>query len=149
MNREFFPFFKGFKMSIQGWLATAVVCGGALVSFAYVPPAHAGAASLIKALDSDNDGTLDLAEVKKAATAKFEKANPDKDGTLDAKEAKAVGINAKALKAADPDNDGTLDLNEFLSVVEARFKAADPDNDGTVSSAELKTKAGKALAATL
>jgi len=130
-------------------LAAAAMSLGVLTSVAYAPAVHAGPAQMIKALDSDSDGTLDLAEVKKAATAKFEKVNSDKDGTLDAKEAKAVGIAAKALKAADPDQDGTLDLNEFLAVVEARFKAADPDKDGTVSAAELKTKAGKALAATL
>src|ERR1700682_1510584 len=45
----------------------------------------------IRMFDTDNDGTLDLAEVKKAASAMFAKldrdlANPDRDGTLDAKE---------------------------------------------------------------
>ncbi len=34
-------------------------------------------------LPADNDGTLDLAEVKKAASALFAKLDRDHDGTLD------------------------------------------------------------------
>lgn len=148
---KFSRFYRGCVMSrkIVNSVAATAIAASALVSFVYSSSVHAAAGQIVKAHDSDNDGTLDLAEVKKAATAKFERVNTDKDGTLDVQEAKAVGIKLKALKAADPDNDGTLDLNEFLSVVEARFKAADPDKDSTVSAAELKTKAGKALAATM
>jgi Ca2+-binding EF-hand superfamily protein len=36
--------------------------------------------------DTDNDGTLDLAEVKKAASALFAKLDRDHDGTLDKRE---------------------------------------------------------------
>lgn len=102
-------------------------------------------AAIIKALDSDNDGTLDLNEVQAAATKAFEKADPDKDGTLDAKELKGR-LSASELKGADPDSDGTLDAKEYASLVEALFKKADPDNDGTLDAKELKSKAGKALA---
>jgi len=67
--------------------------------------------SAIAAFDKDNDGTLDLAEVKDAASALFDKLEKDKDGTLDAKE---VGrrIGKKEFKEADPDNDGTLTKDE-------------------------------------
>src|SRR5258707_670202 len=98
----------------------------------------------IKTLDTDNDGTIDLAEAKKAASALFDKLDPDHDGTLDLKELKGR-VTRKELKEADPDNDGTLTKDEYLALVEQRFKAADPDNDGTVSAKELKTKAGRAL----
>ena len=73
----------------------------------------------VKAFDTDADGTLDLAEVKKAASALFAKL--------------------------DRDHDGTLTLDEYLSVVEQRFKAANPDSDGTLDAKELSTPAGRAL----
>jgi Ca2+-binding EF-hand superfamily protein len=98
----------------------------------------------LKALDSDNDGTVSLAEAQAGASKVFATLNPDKDATLDAKEL-ADRIDAAALKAADPDNDGTLDANEYAKVVESKFKAADPDNDGTLDEKELSSPAGGAL----
>jgi hypothetical protein len=94
--------------------------------------------------DTDNDGTVDLDEAKKAASALFDKLDIDKDGTLDFKELNGR-LTHKEFTAADPDNDGTLSKDEFLAAVEKRFKAADPDNDGTVSAAEFKTAAGRSL----
>ena len=94
--------------------------------------------------DSDNDGTVDLDEAKKAASALFDKLDTDKDGTLDFNELKGR-LTHKEFTTADPDNDGTLSKDEYLAVVEKRFKAADPDNDGTVSTAEFKTAAGRSL----
>ena len=106
----------------------------------------AWAASKPKALmfDTDNDGTVDLAEAKKAASALFDKLDKDKDGTLDKRELRGR-LSAKELAAADPDKDGTLTKDEYLAVVEQRFKAADPDNDGTLDAKELKSRAGRAL----
>jgi Ca2+-binding EF-hand superfamily protein len=101
-------------------------------------------ANPIKMFDSDNDGTLDLAEVKKAAAAMFAKLDPDKDGTLDARELRGR-LSAKELAAADPDRDGTLTLDEYLAVVEQRFNAANPDKDGTLDAKELRSPAGRAL----
>jgi Ca2+-binding EF-hand superfamily protein len=94
--------------------------------------------------DTDNDGTVDLNEAKKAASELFDKLDTDKDGTLDSKELNGR-LTHKEFTAADPDNDGTLSKDEYLAVVEKRFKAADPDNDGTVSTSELKTAAGRSL----
>lgn len=95
-------------------------------------------------LDTDNDGTVDLEEAKRAASAVFDRLEKDKDGTLDARELKGR-LTPKELAAADPDNDGTLTKDEYLKVVEQRFKAANPDNDGTIDAKEFKTKAGQAL----
>jgi Ca2+-binding EF-hand superfamily protein len=94
--------------------------------------------------DTDNDGTVDLDEAKKAAGALFDKLDTDRDSTLDFKEL-GGRLTHKEFTAADPDNDGTLSKDEYLAVVEKRFKAADPDNDGTVSAAEFKTHAGQSL----
>src|SRR5882724_544774 len=95
--------------------------------------------------DSDNDGTVDLAEAKKAASALFDRLDRDKDGTLDRRELRGR-LNPTEFAAADPDKDGTLTKDEYLAVVERRFKAADPDNDGTLDAKELRSKAGRALA---
>src|SRR4029078_9958668 len=100
--------------------------------------------SAIEMFDTDNDGTLDLAEVKKAASAMFAKLDPDRDGTLDARELRGR-LTAKELAAADPDRDGTLTLDEYLAVVEQRFNAANPDKDGTLDAKELTSRAGRAL----
>lgn len=120
--------------SIALALAIAVLSG----------PAWAASGGAVKMFDTDNDGTLDLAEVKKAATAQFAKLDPDRDGTLDARELRGR-LTAKELAAADPDRDGTLTLDEYLSVVEQRFNAANPDKDGTLDAKELNARAGRAL----
>jgi Ca2+-binding EF-hand superfamily protein len=110
---------------------------------AMILPAWA-ASNPIRLLDTDNDGTVDLAEAKKAASALFDKLERDHDGTLDKREL-AGRLSAKELAAADPDHDGTLTKDEYLAVVEQRFNAANPDKDGTLDAKELSSAAGKAL----
>jgi Ca2+-binding EF-hand superfamily protein len=106
--------------------------------------APAWSQSLLKTLDPDKDGTVDLTEAKTAAGKLFDKLDRDHDGTLDRREL-GGRLNAKDFAAADPDHDGTLDKNEFLALVENRFKAADHDNDGTIDAKELKGAAGRSL----
>src|SRR5882757_2858110 len=77
-------------------------------------------------------------------TSALKLLDPDNDGTVDVRELRGR-LTAKELAAADPDHDGTLTLDEYLAVVEQRFKAADPDNDGTLDAKELKSRAGRAL----
>jgi hypothetical protein len=101
-------------------------------------------AALMKTLDPDADGTVDLAEAKAAGAATFKKLDPDAEGTLDAKEL-AGRLDQADLTAADPDADGTIDKNEYDALIEKRFAAADPDNDGTLDDEELKSPAGQAL----
>ncbi len=109
-------------------------------------PALAGPRSSnpVRMFDTDSDGTLDLAEVKKAGSALFARLDPDHDGTLDKREL-AGRLSARELAAADPDHDGTLTVDEYLAVVEQRFNAANPDKDGTLDAKELNTAAGRAL----
>jgi Ca2+-binding EF-hand superfamily protein len=95
-------------------------------------------------LDTDSDGTVDLAEAKKAASAVFDGLDRDRDGTLDKREL-AGRLNDKELAAADPDHDGTLTKDEYLALVEQRFNTANPDKDGTLDAKELNSAAGKAL----
>src|ERR1700677_1589913 len=75
--------------------------------------------NLIRLLDTDNDGTVDLGEARAAASAMFYQLERDKDGTLT--------------------------KEEYLAVVEQRFRAADPDHDGTLDAKELKSGPGRAL----
>jgi len=98
----------------------------------------------VRMFDTDGDGTLDLAEVKKAASALFAKLDRDHDGTLDKRELRGR-LSARELTAADPDHDGTLTADEYLALVERRFNAANPDKDGTLDAKELNTSAGRAL----
>ena len=97
-----------------------------LISLAGLPalggsPASAGS-GLPEGLDTDADGTVDLAEAKKAAETLFDKLDHDHDGTLDAKELRRR-LTKGDLTAADLDKDGTLSKDEYLAVVEKRFKA--------------------------
>src|SRR5258705_13622299 len=119
------------------WMLAAVTFSGSALG-------ASGGVNRIKLFDTDNDGTLDLAEVKKAASALSAKLDPDHGGTLDARELRGR-LSAKELAAADPDHDGTLTLDEYLAVVEQRFNAANPDKDGTLDAKELRSPAGRAL----
>jgi Ca2+-binding EF-hand superfamily protein len=109
-----------------------------------VTPAWAKNSTLVGQFDTDNDGTVDLNEAKKAGGDMFDKLDADKDGTLDRKELHGR-LSGKEFAAADTDKDGTVSKDEYLAVVEQRFKAADIDHDGTLSHSEFHTPKGRAL----
>src|SRR5215469_7166010 len=110
------------------------------ISLILIGTSPAWSEGLLRTLDPDKDGTVNLAEAKDAASKLFDKL----DRTLDERELRGR-INGSDFAAADPDNDGTLDKSEFLAIVEKRFKAADPDNEGTIDAKELKAAAGRSL----
>jgi Ca2+-binding EF-hand superfamily protein len=122
------------------WTSAAAMLSG------FGSPVMAGSrrSAAIQMFDTDNDGTLDLAEAKKAASALFSRLDRDHDGTLDKREL-AGRLSARDFAAADPDHDGSLTLEEYLGVVEQRFNAANPDKDGTLDAKELNTSTGRAL----
>ena len=86
------------RRSVLLTLVIATLFGGSL-------PAIAGSRRInpIRMFDTDNDGTLDLAEVKKAASALFARLDRDHDSTLDRREL-AGRLSARELAAADPDH---------------------------------------------
>jgi Ca2+-binding EF-hand superfamily protein len=135
-------------MSLRTLTVTVLILGvtGAFATIAFAQAAPDAGAAQLKLWDTDRDGTLDLAEARKAAEAKFDSLDTDHDGTLDLKEMDSTEIHKMSFAKADLDKDGTLDKSEYLALVDARFKAADTDHDGTISNAELSTKAGQALA---
>jgi Ca2+-binding EF-hand superfamily protein len=115
----------------------------AVVVFATGPlatQAFAGSKNVLKSVDTDNDGTVDMDEARVAANALFDQLDGDHDGTLDRKELRGH-VSAKELAAADPDHDGTLTKDEYANLVASRFKAADPDSDGTLDAKEIKSVA--------
>jgi hypothetical protein len=115
---------------------------GTLLGAALPVAAKSRAINLIRMLDTDNDGKVDLAEARKAASAVFDKLERDNDHTLDKHEL-SRRLSAEELAAADPDHDGTLTKDEYLAVVERRFIAADLDHDGTLDARELNSGAGR------
>jgi len=118
----------------------AVILGAA--SLGLTRHAEAAPRSVLKALDTDNDGTVDLAGPRQLQV--FDRLDRDHDGTLARRELRGHMV-SKEFGAADGDHDGTLDKNEYLAFVEKSFKAADRDNDGTLDAKELSAARGRAL----
>jgi len=74
-------------MAVGKILSTGMIAGSFLLGGAWIVNAPALAQqATVKALDTDNDGTLDLNEVTKAAEAVFDRLQKDQDETLDRKE---------------------------------------------------------------
>ena len=128
--------------------AILALTAGALLAGGLPAMAQSNHVSLIKRFDTDNDGTVDLTEVKKAASELFDKLDRDHDGTLDKRElSMRLSIEQiKRLAAADSDHNGKLTKDEYLAVVEQRFRAADADHEGTLDAKEFHSSAGVALA---
>lgn len=124
------------KTAAAGFFAFAAVAFGAPV---YAQAADSSAS--VTMVDTDKDGTIDMAEAKTAAMKHFKAADTDHDGTLDTKEA---GMDVSDV---DGDKDGTLDEAEYAKALDATFKAADADKDGSVDAKELETPAGQKLSA--
>ncbi len=101
--------------------------------------AHAeNVAGAMKVIDTDHDGTIDLAEAKTAGMAIFNSTDKDSDGTVDKKE-------GSTMMSADTDKDGTVDKAEYGKAIEAAFKKADTENDGKIDEKELSSPAGEDL----
>jgi len=125
-------------------LSASIALGGAML---VTMPASAKVkidAALMKVLDPDNDGTVDLAEAKAAGVDTFKKLDADNSGKLDAKKL-AGRVKPKELKKADPDKDGTLDQSEYEALVEKRFIEASRHHGGALNKGELKSHAGQRL----
>jgi hypothetical protein len=124
---------------------TIVVAIGGLIGALTPALAQTKKPSTVTRIDTDHDGTVDLAEAKKSGSEVFDRLDTDKDGTLNMAELHGR-LSRKDFAAADGDADKTLSKDEYLAVVEQRFKSADADGDGSVSAAEFATPAGRALA---
>ena len=108
------------------------------------PACAASGAEVMKALNHDNDQTLEIPEVIDAATKLFSEINPDGDTTLERNE--TVGrLTESDWKAVNKDHDQTIEMDEWLSVARKRFMAADANKDGKISVSELDSPPGQSL----
>ena len=87
------------RRSVLKTLAVAMLCSAASPILA-----QTRRTDTIRALDTDSDGTIDLAEAKKAASAVFAKLDRDHDDTLSRRE--LLGrLSEREFNAADPDRE--------------------------------------------
>jgi len=95
--------------------------------------------------DTDNDGTIDLAEAKKAASGIVSTSWNVIMMARSTNESWARRLTPKELAAADPDHDGTLTKGRIPCGGRATLQCRRSDHDGTLDAKELNTKAGQAL----
>jgi len=91
-------------------------------------------------LDADGNGTLEQAELEKAAPEIFKNADRSGDGTLDRDEFKAAGGNPARFDEIDKDRNGRIDLDEFSKAAAERFKQVDTNRDGRIDNQELRSR---------
>ena len=126
-------------------IRTPLLINAALAAALMASPAWAASGAVVmKALNHDNDQTLEIPEVIDAATKLFAEINPDGDTTLERDET-AGRLTESDWKAVNKDKDQTLEMDEWLSVARKRFLAADANKDGKISVSELDSPAGQQL----
>jgi len=123
----------------------AIGCVFTTALLGFTQPALAARGASFQAIDSNRDGMLDLEEVKKAASNKFDALDRNHTGTLSRREIGRLRLSRKDFTAADPDKDGTLSKDEYLAIVEQRFKAADTKQQGTLTLSEFNSRAALPL----
>ncbi len=101
-------------------------------------------ADLIRLLDSDDDHTIDISEMGKAASDMFDVIDSDGDGGIDQK---SVGkrLPAKEFKKADTDADKALNKNEYFGYADSLLRIADANRDGVLDEKEFDSREGRML----
>ena len=128
--------------AVCGLLVLAVMGVGSSVGSAQAQTPSVNA--FLQKWDSDHDGTLSLDEIRKAATAQFEKLDRNQKGRLTRNQLSGI-LSYRQFRQADKDHDGSIDQSEFQALVENLFQAADKDHDGTLDKKELASPAGRGL----
>ena len=106
--------------------------------------APAWSQSLLKTLDPDNDGTVDLTEAKTAAGKLFDKLDRDHDSTLDRRELRGR-LNARDFAAAIPTTTELWTRMNFLRSSKSASRLPIPTMDGTIDAKEFRSAAGRSL----
>lgn len=102
----------------------------------------------MRALDISGDGSLDVAEAKSAAAARYNVLNPAMDEQL-GRQVAAPSLFDGEFQQADADGNGVVNKAEYLAWVERRHGEADADKNGKLSPAELEGRASEPLLRTL
>jgi hypothetical protein len=128
-----------------------VICAGGWVGPGGVSAsAEETVTDAIKMIDTDKDGTIDLAEVKAAAAAMFVKLDTGHDGIVGAKDLAGRMVATEQLsQGPNPwmfwKTRVRYTKDQYLVLAETWFVAADADNDATLDAKELQTAPGQQL----
>ena len=98
----------------------------------------------ISLLDSDDDKTIDISEMGKAASDSFDILDSDGDGKIDFRTC-GKRLSRQEFKTSDTNKDDMLDKNEYFAVGDSLLRAADQDKDGTLDANEFNSMQGKKL----
>lgn len=101
-------------------------------------------AEVLRAVNHDNDQTLELPETIAAAAGVFNGLSKDKGQTLTHTDT-SDRPNESDYSKANKDRDQMLELDEWLVVTQTRFNAADANHDGKPEAGELASPAGQSL----
>lgn len=104
-------------------------------------------------LDTNGDGSVDLAEIQAArpdfTVEKFQAADGDGDGLLSRDELRTAHGTARRHRNLDTDGDGSFSLEEMQKahpgLTQERYAAFDGDKDGKLTRTELKQGFGREL----
>lgn len=129
-------------MSRAKWIGIALVAG--ILGGQAQAASNESAVSPVAILDSDNDNTIDISEMGKAASDTFDNIDSDGDGKVDLP-ATGKRLSKLEFKKADADKDGFLDKNEYFTAADGLLRIADQDKDGTLDEKEFNSKEGKIL----
>lgn len=90
--------------------------------------------------DTDDDGTVSVEEMLRAAEGEFQAADTDKDMQLSKSEMEAMGDDQTAMtEAADLSGDEKLSADEMAAQVRREFLTADRDKSGDIDIGEWTT----------
>jgi len=126
--------------------ALLLLAAGTCLLAASSVAAETSGADAVKILDTDNDGTVDLAECKAAAAAMFDKLDADQSATLDQEE---LGDRGNISMVATPGGRMLFQTrpskDDYVGFVVKRFDIVDPDHEGKLDAKELETEDGQKL----
>jgi EF hand len=131
-------------------VALVVCAGGWAVPGGFSASAQETTTDAIKMIDTDKDGTIDLAEVKAAAAAVFLKIDRGHDGIVGAQDLAGRMVTVEQLSQGPNPwmfwrTRTRYTKDQYLVLAETWFVAVDANNDGTVDAKELQTAAGQQL----
>src|ERR1700733_9062920 len=115
------PGASSMKLNLNTPALALFLAASVLPAIVVTSAAPAFAASALKGLDPDKDGTVELNEARTAASALFDKLEKDNDGTLDRKELHNRIPDAD-WAVADPDTDRTITKEKNFASVGAALQ---------------------------
>lgn len=98
----------------------------------------------ISLFDSDDDKSIDISEIGKAASDTFDILDSDGDGKIDLRTS-GKRLSRQEFKTSDTNKDDMLDKNEYFAVCDSLLRLADQDKDGTLDANEFKRPEGNKL----